>query len=336
MNMHNWQKSIVRYAFMNTKAGQQGASAERKRGRSGVPEPELRFDWSLIQTFLAVLEAGSLLGASRRLRMSQPTVGRHIEALEKQLGVDLFERTGRGLTPTGTATRLTEQARQMQQGADGLARHLQGADKSRAGLVRVSASRMIALHHLPSIVAAIQAEHEHVDIAVVASDGVTNLLRRDADIAIRMVQPQQGSLVVRRLGTIPVVPCASQHYLARWGTPKSARELLHHRLVGADRDESFRQAVAAFATAFDFDPAEIRLVYRSDDFAAQFEAVRTGLGVGFLSLAAVQKTPELVRLPVELPLPSLPVWLAVHREIRTNPRIRLVFNALADHLKKIT
>lgn len=320
---------------MNIKGQATSNVGARNGKRFDAASPDVRFDWSLIQTFLSVMDAGSLLGASRRLHLSQPTVGRHIEALETQLGVDLFERTGRGLTPTVAATQIADQARQMQQGADGLARRLQGADKSGAGLVRVAASRMIALHHMPSIVAAIQAAHEHIDIAVVASDGVTNLLRRDADIAIRMVQPRQSSLVVRRLGAVPIVPCASQRYLSRWGTPKSARELLHHRLVGADRDESFRQSVAGFAKAFDLAPSEIRVSYRSDDFATQFEAVRAGLGIGFLSLAAVRTAPDVVRLPFDLPIAPLPVWLAVHREIRSSPRIRLVFDELAAQLKKV-
>lgn len=296
---------------------------------------DIEFDWSLVRTFLAVMDAGSLSGASRRLRVSQPTVGRHIEALELQLGADLFERTGRGLTPTLAAVRIADQARQMQQGADGLARRLQASDQSQTGLVRVTASRMIAMHQLPSIIQAIQSENDHLDIAVVSSDEVTNLLRRDADIAIRMVQPRQSSLVVRRLGSIPIVPCASQRYLSRWGMPRSPRELINHQLVGADRDEEFRQGIAGFARKFNVDPSQFRVRYRSDDFAAQFEAIRHGLGIGFASLTAIQRTPEIVRMPFDLPIPALPVWLAVHREIRSNLLIRIVFDALATNLKKI-
>lgn len=296
------------------------------------PARDLRFDWSLVQSFLAVIDTGSLLAASRQLGMSQPTIGRHIESLESQLGVALFERTGRGLVPTTIAWQITDHARQMQHGADDLARRVFSTGQSQGGLVRVAASRMIAVHHMPSIVTNIQALYPRIDIAVVASDRVTNLLRRDADIAVRMVQPRQNTLIARRIGAIGIVPYASQQYLARWGMPRSPMDLLQHRLVGADRDKQFVESMRAFARRFEVDESALRIVFRSDDFVSQLEAVRAGLGIGFSSRAAVVRQPELVRLPFDLPIPPLPVWLAVHREIRTNTTIRQVFDALATEL----
>ncbi|MGB7299733.1 MAG: LysR family transcriptional regulator [Burkholderiaceae bacterium] len=299
-----------------------------------IVDPTNSFDWALIKSFLAVMDSGTLMGAARRLKTTQPTVGRHIEALESQLGVNLFERSGRGLTPTGGASLIAEQARQMQAGAEGLARAIAGQDTKSAGLVRIAASRMVSLHWLPVIVGQIQAELDNIDITIVASDEVSNLLRRDADIAIRMVQPQQNTLIARKIGELPIVPCASRQYLARWGRPRQLQDLLAHRLIGPESDESFLQAIKKMETVFGVAPGSIRHSCRSDDYAVQFACIKAGLGVGFANQNVVVSDPDIERLPFDVPAAPLPVWLAVHREIRTSPRIRRVFDLLAEKLKE--
>ncbi|MEO8249410.1 MAG: LysR family transcriptional regulator [Burkholderiales bacterium] len=205
------------------------------------------FDWALVRSFLAVVDTGSLLAASRRLATTQPTVGRHIEAFEAQLGKILFERTGRGMTPTADARSIAGHARAMQAGADGLAQAVTGSDRTVTGLVRVSASVTLAQHLLPAMVAQLQVEAPDIDIAIVASDEVSNLLRRDADIAIRMVRPGQSSLIARRLGEFKILPCASRHYLDRFGVPRTPTDLASHRMVGSDRDPSFHRQLAHIA-----------------------------------------------------------------------------------------
>ena len=291
------------------------------------------FDWALVRSFLAVIDTGSLLAASRRLATTQPTVGRHIEALEAQLGKVLFERTGRGLTPTADARLIAGHARQMQSGADRLAQAVTGSDRATSGLVRISASVTLAQHLLPAMVGSLQAEAPDIDIAIVASDEVSNLLRRDADIAIRMVRPAQSSLVARRLGEFRIVPCASRRYLDRYGTPRSPADLVSHRMIGSDRDPAFHRQVAQFSAQIGIDPSQLRLSVRSDNFPTQFAAVRAGLGLGFATEYMIRSDPEVVALPFDPGLPRLPVWLVVHREIRANPRIRTVFDALARLLK---
>ena len=291
------------------------------------------FDWDLIRSFLAVMDAGSLLAASRIRGSAQPTIGRHVEALERQLGKVLFERTGRGLTPTDDARLIASHARRMQADADALGRAVAGSASARGGLVRIAAGRVIATHVLPEIIGELQRRLPHVDIAVVASDRTSNLLRRQADIALRHVRPDQSSLVARKIGDSPVRPCASTRYLERHGTPRTATDLLHHRLIGADRERAFLDALGQVASSLDVSPESIRLAVRSDDFTTRFAAVRAGLGIGFSPSHAIDRFDEVVNVPVELPLPTLPLWLVVHREIRTVPRIRAVYDALGVLLR---
>ena len=298
-----------------------------------MPATESGFDWTLIRSFLAVIETGSLLAAARRLQMTQPTIGRHIENLEAQLSVDLFERTGRGMVPTLAAKKIAEHARVMQQGADQLARAITSTDNQPSGLVRVSASRIVAEYLLPEMIQQLHEPSADIDIAIVASDSVTNLLRREADIAIRMVRPEQSSLIVRRIGQFNLLPCASEQYLERYGMPRSIADLLKHRLVGPDKDKALLDQMGGLARGMGVDPQAIRRAVRSDDFPVQAAAIRAGLGVGFASSHVIASSPELRVLDLNMPIPPLPVWLAVHREIRANARIRRVFDSLASSLK---
>ena len=159
------------------------------------PDP----DWTLIRSFLAVMESGSLLAAARRLGASQPTLGRHIAQFEQQLGVALFERTGRALLPTAAARKLAEHAQAMQAGADALARSLVAVDTPMQGTVRIAASQSVACYLLPQLLARLRQQLPAIAIVLVSSNAITNLLRREADIAIRMVRPQQTSLITKRI-----------------------------------------------------------------------------------------------------------------------------------------
>ncbi|MEZ5653721.1 MAG: LysR family transcriptional regulator [Burkholderiaceae bacterium] len=290
------------------------------------------FDWTLVRSFLAVLDAGSLLGAARRLGSTQPTVGRQIEAFERQIGQPLFERTGRGVTPTDAARRIAAEARRMQQGAERLAAAAASGPGEMAGLVRITASRKFAVHVLPRMIAALQIEAPEIDIALVASDEVSNLLRRDADIAVRMVDPEQGSLIARRIGKVPVVAVAHRDYIARHGLPRSLPDLLQHRLIGPDHDTAVVEQMRRLAISLGHLPDAVPRNFRSDDYVVQMAAVRAGLGIGFLTESWPRSDPDLVIVPLPLPTASLPVWLAVHREIRGNRRIRFVYDFLAREL----
>lgn len=287
--------------------------------------PRMAFDWTLMHSFLAVLEAGSLSSAARYLACSQPTVGRHIAQLERQLGSVLFERSGRGFVPTAAALSIAENARSMDDGAQTIARKLTGLGRDLNGSVRVSASQIVAAHLLPEVLCGLRQQLPGVAVDIIASNRISNLLRREADIAIRMVRPQQTSLIAKRIGKSDIGIYASKEYLGRHSAPRTPQDLLRHDLIGFDQDKRIIQglhAAGVFATRESF-------CVRSDDHLVHWQCVIAGLGIGFVATWLADREPRLHRLLPEFPIPPLTVWLAVHREIRSNVRVRAVFDFLA-------
>ena len=302
--IHNWRTLHTSHAFMHTGD----------------------FNWTLIRSFLAALDQGSLMGAARALGMHQPTLGRHIADLEGQLGVTLFERTGRGLLPTAHALRLAEPARQMAGAADQLARQASGAQAEVRGAVRITASQPVACVLLPPVLAQMRDALPDVQVDLTVSNAVSNLLQREADIAVRMVRPDQSSLVAKRVGQVTIGTFAHRDYLRRRGTPRQPLDLLQHELVGNDRNSDI---VRGFAGLGQTVTAEA-FAFRTDDLIAYWQAVRAGLGIGFVATYLLREDSAVLPLLPALKLPALPMWLTVHREIRTSARIRAVYDFLAQ------
>ena len=288
------------------------------------------FDWSLARSLVAVIDQGSLLAAARALRVSQPTVGRHIAELERQLGVVLFERSNRGFRPTATALRLVEAARTMAEEADKLSSLAKTQDRSLSGSVRLTAAQPIACVLLPPILRAMQEALPEVTVELVVSNAVNNLLKREADIALRMVRPQQATLVSRRLCQVPLHACAHEDYLRRRGVPEKPHDLRRHDIVGSDRSMELERG----SSMAGYPSPQLRLVMRSDDLMAQWASIRAGLGVGFAAGYVIRSDPAVKVLLPTLNIPSLPLWLVVHREIHTTPRIRAVFDFMAKAIPK--
>ena len=287
-------------------------------------------DWTLLRSFLAVIDTGSLSAAADRLGLSQPTVGRHVRELEDALDATLFRRQPRGLDPTPAALDLVEDARRMGEAALALERKASGTGDSLAGTVRVTASRMVATYLLPDVIAALHVEEPDVDIEIVASDETQNLLRRDADIALRMYEPRQAQLVRRRIGDLPLAVYASPAYLARRGTPSRLADLVDHDIIGLDRGDDLLQGFARFGLPV---PREWFPI-RSDDHIVGWQMVIAGAGIGFAQVPIAQAEPRVVRLAVEDIGFALPLWLAYHEDLRHNRRIRFVADRLADGLAK--
>jgi len=289
------------------------------------------FEWSLIRSFLAALESGTLLGAARRLNLSQPTVGRHIADLESQLGAVLFERTGRGLVPTATAVELSTAARGMEAGAMQIMRTLASAQTHTTGTVRITASVPVAVYLLPPILARMRQSLPDVQVELVSSNQISNLLRREADIAVRMVRPEQGSVIAKKLGDVSLGAYCHKNYLVSRRVPREPTDLLSHVLIGSDTDPGIMKGFAALGYPIE----KTAFALRCDDFVVQWQAVRAGLGIGFIA-DYVQRTDADV-VPVlrgQLKIPPLPMWLAVHREIRTNRRVRAVYDYLAEAIPR--
>jgi DNA-binding transcriptional LysR family regulator len=262
------------------------------------------FDWGLIRSFLAALDHGSLLGAAKVLRTSQPTLGRHIAELESQLGVVLFERTGRGLVPTATAHKLAQAARGMANSADQLARTLAGNQTETTGTVRITASTPVAVQLLPPILARMRQAMPEIQVELVASNTVSNLLRREADIAVRMVRPDQNSLLARKIGNVAVGAYAHRSYLAQRGPILQYPDLVGQALVGSDTDNTIIEGFKALGFAMGKD----QFALRTDDLIVQWQAVRAGLGIGFVAAYVARTDPEVIAvLPDVLRIPHLPM-----------------------------
>jgi DNA-binding transcriptional LysR family regulator len=275
-----------------------------------------------------VLDAGSLMGAARALGAQQPTLSRHMAELEAQLGLALFERTGRGVVPTAAALQMADAARQMQAGAEQLTRQVMGSRQSSSGTVRITTSVVAASYLMPGPLAELQQAEPGIQIELVASNEISNLLRREADIAVRMLRPDQQSLVARKLADIPVVAAAHESYLRRAGTPRGPEDLLAHRLIGYDRDETIMRGFAALGHPL---PREA-FVLRTDDQVAYGQLLAAGAGIGFVAAYNLRFWPGVRPVLPMLKIPPLPCWLAVHREIRGNPVVRRVYDFLAEAL----
>jgi len=291
-----------------------------------MSNPLASFDWALVRSFLAVLDAGSLMGAARKLQAQQPTLSRHVAELEAQLGAPLFERTGRGVTPTAAALAIADAARQMESGADSLARALAVQSEATTGTVRITTSQVAANYLLPPVLAALQAEEPGIAIELVASNQISNLLRREADIAVRMVRPAQATLVARKLADLPIVACAHASYLQRAGKPSQPTDLLRHRLIGYDRDDLLLRGFAALGFAV----TRESFALRTDDQVAYGRLVAAGAGIGFVAAYNIRHWSGVVPLLPMLRIPPLPCWLAVRREIRGSRLVRRVYDYLAE------
>ncbi|HWK63723.1 MAG TPA: LysR family transcriptional regulator [Rhizobiaceae bacterium] len=287
-------------------------------------------DWNLIKSFVAVAETGSLSAASRRLAASQPTIGRHIGELEAALGVVLFRRGRRGYELTDGGAALLERGRGLSEQAAAFSRLAFGAVETIAGTVRVAASEIVAAYVLPPMLARLGVEEPGIEVEIVASNQVENLLRRDADIAVRMVKPVQNELVARKVADLQLAVCAASSYLDRRGRPQRAEDLLCHDLVGYDRSDDIIRGFAALGSIVDRHAFRIR----TDNQIVAWEAVRAGNGIGFMQKSLVDRDPAVEPLLPALALPGLPMWLAMHRDVRTSPRIRRVADFLFAELKR--
>jgi DNA-binding transcriptional LysR family regulator len=287
-------------------------------------------DWELYRSFLAVLNEGSLSGAARALGMAQPTVGRHVAALEKALGLALFTRSQVGLMATEGALSLRRYAESMQSTAAALERAAASQGAGVRGTVRITASDVIGVEVLPPIITRLHEQHPDLAVELVLTDRLQDLLRREADIAVRMLRPRQELLVARRIGRIELGLYAHQRYVARHGTPGNIADLAKHSLIGFDQTTAFvRSAGKAFA-AWRRDA----FAMRTDNNLAQLALIRSGAGIGVCQAAIARRDDSIVRiLPKQFSLP-LETWITMHEDLRNSPRCRVTFDALVKGLQQ--
>jgi DNA-binding transcriptional LysR family regulator len=289
-------------------------------------------DWDLYRSFLAVLREGSLSGAARALGLTQPTVGRHIDALEQALGLSLFTRSQSGFIATDDAHALQPYADTLAAASSALLRAAsglgRGADAQLQGTVRVTASEVVSVEVLPPILAQLRITHPGLTIELAVSNRMENLLRRDADIAVRMQRPEQDVLVARRIGNIDLGFHARRDYLERHGTPRSWEELARHTLIGIDSENAFTRKLQPLLSGL----AGCHYAVRSDSDLVHLASIRAGLGIGICQVRLAARDPALVRVVPELLTIPLDTWLAMHENLRANPACAAVYSALAGGL----
>jgi DNA-binding transcriptional LysR family regulator len=290
---------------------------------------ETEMDWNLIRSFLSVARGGSLSAAARELKTTQPTIGRHINELEAGLDIILFQRGRDGFQLTDKGLALYERAEPMADSAVAFSRLAAGSVNKIAGTVRITASEVVSAYVLPAILAELAIAEPDIEIELVGTNQIGNLLARDADIAVRMVRPMQNDLVMRHVADLPLAMCASKNYLERSGRPKVPQDLVSHRLIGWDRSDEIIKGFAQFEVIID----RHAFNFRSDNQIVLWEAIKAGLGIGFAQRMLVARETAVEQILPDLPLPALPMWLTIHEDLRTSARIRRVLDFLHPALK---
>jgi DNA-binding transcriptional LysR family regulator len=288
--------------------------------------------WDLYRTFLSVLKEGSLSGAARALGLTQPTVGRHIDTLEQMLELSLFVRSQTGFEPTEAAASLATYAETLAATSAALLRAASGlghnSPQDIRGTVRVTASEIVSVEVLPPILAGIRRQYPQIAIELAPSNRIENLLRREADIAVRMQRPEQDVLIARRIGNIEVGMHAHRSYLKRCGTPSSWKDLSGHTLIGIDQETGYTRSLRHLFGGLQRDDFHMR----TDSDVTQLACIRAGIGIGFCQVRLAQRHGALVRVLPELFSLQLETWLAMHENLRSNPACQAVFTALAEGL----
>lgn len=287
--------------------------------------------WDLYRSFHAVLREGSLSGAARTLGLTQPSIARHVEALEQAVGEKLFVRTPRGLSPTDAALDLKPLAEALASTSAAFLRMAEGRAGKVHGTVRISASEVVGAEHLPAILARLRGRYPALSFELALSNAVDDLLQRRADIAIRMVRPEQQALVARRIGTIGLGLHAHRDYLARRGMPESIAALKSHDLIGYDTETPAIRAVARHFPWLDRKDFALRI----DNDVAQLAAIRSGFGIGICQLPIAAAEPDLVRILPEAFAVDLETWVVMHEDLAANPRCRVTFDALVEELSAL-
>lgn len=285
-------------------------------------------DWNHLRAFLATAEQGSLSAAARALGLTQPTLSRQIAALETALDLMLFERNGRTLTLTDTGRELLRHARDMGGAATRLSLSASGQRSGLGGVVRITASDVTSVYDLPEIVREIRLRAPQITVEVVASNDIENLMERDADIAVRHVRPDQPNLVARLLRENSGYFYASTSYLEARGRPETLEDLKQHDWIAlgpVPRMHGYMTGMGIPIT-----PENFRLI--SENGVAAWEMCKAGLGISPMAAHVAAKAPQLEKILPEKLHVTYPIWLVTHREIHTSPRIRLVFDLLAERL----
>ncbi|NNJ74883.1 MAG: LysR family transcriptional regulator [Anderseniella sp.] len=291
----------------------------------------VKFDWNRARAFLVTAEEGSLSAAARALGMAQPTLGRQVKAFEEEVGVLLFERIGNGLKLTSSGLELVEHVRAMGDAAGRVSLTASGQSQQVEGAVCITATEVAAAFILPPIVAKLRAAEPGITVEVVATNSVSDLRRREADIAIRAGRPTDPDLIARKLHSNTACLYASESYLERIGNPQDSDELLRAEFIGFDQQQQFIDGLN-----------QLGLKVTSHNFPiicsnhiVQWHMVKQAMGIGVMITQVGDAEPGVRLAAPWLPAFEIEVWLVAHRELNTSRRVRLVYDFLARELESL-
>jgi len=290
----------------------------------------ITFDWNQVRAFLATAQEGSLSGAARVLHSTQPTVGRQVTALEISLGVALFERVGRGLVLTPSGAAVLEEVRAMGEAAARVSLVAAGRTVDVAGTVSVSVSDVFAAFVMPDILIAFSARVPEIAIDLVVTNTLSDLMRREADIAIRHIRPEEPDLIARHLKAGRAALWAAPEFLRRHGRPETVADLAGLPFVGM----SDPATMVGYLTQWGLPVTEADIRVHSDNMVAAWEMVRAGLGIGVMPDEIALRTGGAERVLPDFTPMDVDIWLTCHRELKTSRRIRVVFDFLAEALTR--
>lgn len=290
----------------------------------------ISFDWNHIRAFLAVVEQGSLSGAARVLRQTQPTLSRQITALEDALDLTMFERGTRVMQITESGAELLAHVRGMADAATQISRIATGQSQAIEGTVRITSSDAMAAYALPRCLISLRRTYPGISIELVPSNEAADLTRRDADIAIRHARPEQPDLVAKRITDIEISLFAATSYLDELGPLKTPDDFADANFIGYQSPERLVPQI----TAMGFPVTKANFGITTSSGSTMYELVRDGAGIAFLPTVVAEGRLKLQRILPDAPAFNMETWLVTHREIQTSRRIRLTFDHLAKELAK--
>lgn len=291
----------------------------------------IQFDWNKARAFLVTAEEGSFSAAARALDSTQPTIGRQVAGLEHELNVTLFERIGTRLELTDTGLELLEHVRGMGAAANRTSIAATGHSESMEGVVSLSASEAISAYLLPPVLESLRKQYPGISIRLVVSNEASDLLHREADIAIRNFSPKHPDLIARKVRESMGHFYAASSYVAREGPLESAADLSRASIIAFDPIDTMIQGLRDLM-GIELRPEQFSIV--TDNHLVQWELCKRGMGVCVMMDDVANQEPSVVKVFSELPSVPVPIWLVCHRELRTSRRLRIVFDYLADALRE--
>ena len=285
-------------------------------------------NWDWLKSFHSVAEQGSLSAAARELGTTQPTVGRHIDLLEEALGEALFIRSRDGLEPTPEGLALVPYVETMAAAQTAMVRAMSGEDDVVEGTVRLAASEVMGVEILPQMLTRFHRQYPGVSIELVLNNRLEDLMKREADLAVRMVRPTQVALIAKKIGDSPIGLFAHRDYLARHGTPETLSEIQGHIGIGPDEDKQVIEALQKKGLSISDEMFSIR----TDNQVAQLALLRAGIGICGAQIHLAKKDKNLVHILQDDFQLSMEVWLVMHEGLKNTRRVRVLFDFLAREL----